>query len=131
MLQPVVRNLERAHAGPEMLGQGEEALPIAEIDWIEAEANYVRIHLGKESHLLRQPISRLERELDPRRFMRVHRSFIVNVTRVIEVQPWFGGDWIVLLRDGSQLRMSRNYRDAFYERLTGVRGGASADAPDE
>jgi two-component system LytT family response regulator len=95
----------------------QRVLPIAEIDWIEAEGNYVRIHLGKESHLLRQPISRLERELDPRRFMRVHRSFIVNVTRVTEVQPWFGGDAVLLLRDGTRVRLSRTYREQFQARL--------------
>ena len=95
----------------------QRVLPISEVDWFEAEGNYVRVHVGKESHLLRQPISRLERELDPRRFARVHRSFLVNVTRVVEVQPWFGGDAVLVLRDGTKVRLSRTYREQFQARL--------------
>ena len=95
----------------------QRVIPIAEVDWFEAEGNYVRVHVGREAHLLRQPISRLERELDPRRFARVHRSFLVNVTRVVEVQPWFGGDAVLVLRDGTKVRLSRTYREQFQARL--------------
>ena len=95
----------------------QRVIPIADVDWFEAEGNYVRVHVGREAHLLRQPISRLERELDPRRFARVHRSFLVNVTRVVELQPWFGGDAVLILRDGTRVRLSRTYREQFQARL--------------
>src|SRR6185295_14470904 len=63
----------------------------AEIDWLEAEGNYVRLHSGKESYLLRDTISALEAQLDPKQFLRVHRSAIVNIDRIQELQPWFHG----------------------------------------
>ena len=105
----------------------QRVIAIAEVDWFEAEGNYVRVHAGRESHLLRQPISRLERQLDPRRFARVHRSFVVNVTRVVEVQPWFGGDAVLVLRDGTKVRLSRTYREQFQSRL--LRDESHAPAP--
>lgn len=80
-----------------------------EIDWIEAEGNYVRLHAGKESFLQRETISSLEARLDGREFLRIHRSTIVNIDRVQELRPWFQGDYCVILRDGTQLPLSRNY----------------------
>jgi two-component system LytT family response regulator len=80
-----------------------------EIDWIEAEGNYVRLHVGKESFLQRETISSLEARLDGREFPRIHRSTIVNIDRVQELRPWFQGDYCVILRDGTQLPLSRNY----------------------
>ena len=82
-----------------------------EIDWIEASANYVRLHLtGKDSHLFRQPISKIAEQLDSARFIRIHRSFIVNVSRIRELQPCNSGEFIVSLRNGKELPCSRSYR---------------------
>jgi two-component system LytT family response regulator len=81
-----------------------------EIDWIEAAGNYVRLHAGADTHLLRDTMNGLEARLDPQRFLRVHRSTIVNVDRIQELQPWFHGDYLVILRDGTQLTLSRGYR---------------------
>jgi two-component system, LytTR family, response regulator len=86
-------------------------LRVEEIDWIEAEGNYVRLHCGGESHLLRETMSGLETKLDPKRFLRIHRSTIMNIERVKELQPWFRGDYVVILRDGTKLTLSRGYRD--------------------
>lgn len=82
-----------------------------DIDWIEADRNYVRLHVGKESHTIRERISHLEETLDPRLFARIHRSTIVNLNRVREMQQWFSGDYVVILDDGTRLRLSRHYRD--------------------
>lgn len=86
-------------------------LEVAEIDWIEAQDYYVQLHAGGKSHLLRETMRNLERQLDPRRFVRIHRSAIVNIERVQELQPFFHGEYTVLLRDGTRLRLSRNYRN--------------------
>lgn len=82
-----------------------------DIDWIEADRNYVRLHVGKEAHTIRERISHLEETLDPRLFARIHRSTIVNLNRVREMQQWFSGDYVVILEDGTRLRLSRHYRD--------------------
>lgn len=86
-----------------------------DIDWIEAAGNYVRIHAGGRSHLVRDSISGLEERLDPERFRRIHRSTIVCVERIDEVRPWFSGEMLVLLRDGTRLKLSRNYRKKLEE----------------
>jgi two-component system, LytTR family, response regulator len=86
-----------------------------EIDWIEAAANYVRLHVGKESHLLRETINSLAAQLDPEKFLRIHRSTIVNLERVKELQPWFHGDYVVILQDGTQLNSSRSYREQLHQ----------------
>lgn len=83
----------------------------AEIDWLEAEGNYVKLHLGAVSHLFRETLSALEADLPPDRFLRISRSAIVNLDAVKELQPLFYGDYAVMLRDGRQLTLSRNYRD--------------------
>jgi two-component system, LytTR family, response regulator len=88
-----------------------------EIDWIEAEGNYVRLHTAKESYLLRDTISALESQLDPRKFLRVHRSAIVNIDRVQEMQPWFHGEYRIILQGGAQLTLSRSYREKLHELL--------------
>jgi two-component system, LytTR family, response regulator len=86
-------------------------LRVDEIDWIEAAANYVKLHVGKESHLQRETINGLAAKLDPDKFLRIHRSIIVNLERVKELQPWFHGDYVVIMQDGTQLNSSRNYRE--------------------
>ena len=90
-----------------------------EIDWIEADRNYVRLHVGKTAHTIRERIGHLEETLDPRLFARIHRSTIVNLNRVREMQQWFSGDYVVILEDGTRLRLSRHYRDRV-EKQVGV-----------
>ncbi len=81
-----------------------------EVDWIESYGNYVRLHVGPRTHLLRSTMGALEQALDPAQFARIHRSTIVNLDRVKEIQPWFSGDYVVLLTDGGKLKLSRAYR---------------------
>jgi len=88
-----------------------------EIDWIEAAGNYVRLHMKDQSHLFRETMNQMESRLDPQRFFRIHRSRIVNTERIKELQPWFNGEYVVLLQNGAQLRLSRSYREKLEERL--------------
>ena len=90
----------------------------ADVDWIEAEGDYVRLHVGPRTHLVRATMAALEQELPADRFLRIHRSTIVNAARVRELRPYSGREWTVVLRDGTLLRMSRNYRG----RLVGLLG---------
>lgn len=92
-------------------------LKTEEIDWVEAEGKYVRLHVGKESYLVREAISQIELQLDPKRFLRIHRSTIVNLDRVRELQPWFHNDYRVILRDGTELMLSRSCRKRLSELL--------------
>jgi two-component system LytT family response regulator len=82
-------------------------LRVDEIDWVEAEGNYVRLHAGAASHLLRETMKGIEAKLDPDRFIRIHRSTIVNTDRIKELQPLFHGEYAVILRDGTRLTASR------------------------
>lgn len=81
-----------------------------EIDWIEAERNYIRLHVGGRTHLLRENLSRIETALDPAAFCRIHRSTIVNVDRIQSVESLFGGEYLVVLHDGTRLTSGRSYR---------------------
>jgi two-component system, LytTR family, response regulator len=90
-------------------------LNVSEIDWIEAADNYVRLHTGRESHLMRETLSNLEKRLDPIRFARVHRSTIVNVQRIKELHPLFRGEYEIVLKDGTRVSSGRNYRDRLQE----------------
>lgn len=89
-----------------------------EIDWIEAAGNYACLHAGGDSHLLRETMATLESKLDPAKFVRIHRSTIVNLDRVKEIQPSFHGDGVVLLRGGKRLSLSRNYREKLHQHLS-------------
>ncbi len=82
----------------------------AEIDWVDAAGNYVRLHVGKDAHLLRETMSGIEARLDRDRFIRISRSVIVNLDRVKEVQPLFNGSYVFVLHDGQKLESSRRYR---------------------
>ncbi|MGH9774444.1 MAG: LytR/AlgR family response regulator transcription factor [Candidatus Acidiferrales bacterium] len=82
-----------------------------EIDWIEAADNYALLHAGRDKHLVRETMSSLADRLDPEKFQRIHRSTIVNLDRVRELEPLFHGDYLVRLRDGTELTLSRNYRE--------------------
>ena len=87
-----------------------------EIDWIEAAGNYVRLHLGEDSHLFRETMNNMEARLDGRRFVRIHRSRIVNTDRIKELQPWFNGEYVVVLHNGdppdAEPRLSRKIAGA-------------------
>jgi two-component system LytT family response regulator len=111
-LRPQTRYLERVIV---KTGGTVFFLKTDEIDWISAEENYVRLHCGKASYLLREKISALEAQLDPARFRRIHRSTIVNMDRIQKLHPHSHGDCQVVLLDGTELILSRGYRD----RLTG------------
>jgi two-component system LytT family response regulator len=90
---------------------------VNDVDWFEAHGNYVRVHVGTTTHLIREALSVVEASLSPDRFARIHRSTVVNIDRIRELQPWFAGDYIVLLKDGTQLKLSRTYRDQLQVRL--------------
>ena len=82
-----------------------------EIDYVQAEDYYVKLHVGRKGHLLRETMNELEAKLDPARFLRIHRSSIVNIERIRELQQHFNGEYIVLLHDGTELRLSRSRRE--------------------
>ena len=88
---------------------------VDDIDWVEADGDLVRVHAGKEAHVIRETMSQIETKLPPERFMRVHRSIIVNTERVREVQPWFKGDYVLIMQDGTKLRSGRTYRQSVQE----------------
>ena len=90
---------------------------VRDIHWIEAAGNYARLHMDKDDHLVRETMSSLEQRLNPRHFARVHRSAIVNLDRIREIQPWFKGDLMVILESGQQVALSRKYRKILQGRL--------------
>jgi two-component system LytT family response regulator len=89
-----------------------------EIDWIEAEGNYVSLHVGTKSHLLRETMNAVEARLEVRNFLRVSRSALVNLERIKEWQPLFHGDSVLVLKDGTRLTVSRVYREKFDRLVT-------------
>jgi two-component system LytT family response regulator len=92
-------------------------LRVDDVDWVEAAANYVKLHVGTRVYLLRETMNHLEDKLDPARFIRIHRSTIVRVDRIKELEPLFQGDYLVILHDGSRLTSSRSYRERLQELL--------------
>src|SRR5438094_8297581 len=88
-----------------------------EINWIEADDKYVHLHTGKARPMVRQTLTAMETQLDPTKFRRVHRSAIVNVERIAELQPLFGCEFSILCQAGTKLTLSRTYRDKLIERL--------------
>ncbi len=92
-------------------------LQIGDIEWIDADGDYARIHVGKAAHLLRETMKRLEQQLDPARFVRIHRSTIVNLEKVKELQPFYRGEYVVVLHTGATLKLSRGYRANLEARL--------------
>lgn len=86
-------------------------VPVDDIHWIEAEGVYVRLHTAGTSHLVRDSLKRLETVLDPQRFVRIHRSTLVDIERIIELRPLFRGEYQVVLEGGQELKLSRSYRD--------------------
>jgi two-component system LytT family response regulator len=88
-----------------------------EIDWIEAAGNYLRLHAGRGTHLIRETMTTIEQRLDPAKFFRVHRSSIVNIDRVSALEPCPSGDYVAILADGTRVNVSRGHRDTVLERL--------------
>lgn len=93
---------------------------VADVDWIETAGNYVCLHVGAHTHLVRETMSQLESQLDPQQFARIHRSTIVRIDRIKEMQPLFNGDRAVILHDGTQLTLSRSYRDKAIDLLGAI-----------
>ena len=88
-----------------------------EIDWAESAGNYVCLHVGNVTHILRETITALENRLGARQFLRVHRSTLVNVDRIKTLKPSLYGDYSILLRDGTKLTLSRGFRESVLRRL--------------
>ena len=88
-----------------------------DIEWIEAAGNYVKLHVGAETHVFRETMNSLEARLNPSMFFRIHRSHIVNIERVRELQPWFNGEYVVFLTSGARLTLSRGYREKLQDRI--------------
>ena len=84
---------------------------VVQIEWIESAGNYVILHVGKQSHILRETLAALEAQLDPKLFLRISRSTLVNLDQVRELQPLFKGEYVVVLHDGKQLPMTRGIRE--------------------
>jgi two-component system, LytTR family, response regulator len=93
-------------------------LDVKDIDWIEAAANYVKLNVGRDSYLLREGIGSISERIDPNRFVRIHRSVIVNVHKIKELQPCDSGEYIAVLKNGKELSCSRGYRTEL-QRLIG------------
>jgi two-component system, LytTR family, response regulator len=93
-------------------------LKVKDIDWVEAEQDYVSLHVGAKTYLLRDTIAALEEKVGPAGFVRIHRSTLLNVDRVRELHPLTKGEYTVILHNGTELKLSRNYREAV-EKLTG------------
>jgi two-component system LytT family response regulator len=92
-------------------------IDVNSVDWFEARGNYVRLHVGTTTHMVRETISANEAALNPSQFARIHRGTIVNIDRIRELQPWFAGDYLMILKDGTQLKLTRTYRDQLQTRL--------------
>lgn len=91
-----------------------------DVQWLEADGNYVVLHAGKTTYLIRDTLTSLASRLDPHRWVRIHRGTIVDLQAMRELQPWFGGDQMMILRDGTRLKVSRNLRAEVARRLAGT-----------
>jgi two-component system LytT family response regulator len=120
--QDIIALLEELKAGPQYLerlviknGGRVFFLHVQDVHCIEAEGNYVRVYDNQKGYLLRETISSLEGQLDPKQFLRIHRSAIVKIDRIKEMQPWFHGEYRIIMENGKQLALSRNYRSNLQE----------------
>lgn len=98
-------------------GDSRQLLKTSDLNYVTAEGNYVRLHTSGGTLLMRESMRELEGRLDPEQFRRIHRSSIVNLDRIRKLLPWFGGDYLVMMADGSKLTLSRNHRPALAEYL--------------
>jgi two-component system LytT family response regulator len=108
----------RDHQYPDRIavrsGERFELVPVAAIDWVEAADNYVVLHCGPKRHVLNETLTSLERRLDPRVFLRIHRSRLVNISRIVAIHVLMGGTYELELRDGTRVTSGRSYRDAVH-----------------
>jgi two-component system, LytTR family, response regulator len=114
MLGDLLRRLDRREKYVQRVSVKEDdriiVIAVDEIEWIEADKRCVKLHLGKRSVILRESIGNMEKRLDPRQFIRIHRSYIVRCSAIREVQRWVVGSWLLVLAGGAKLDVSRNYR---------------------
>jgi two-component system LytT family response regulator len=103
---------------PVKTSRGTTLVLTEEIDWVASSGHYLELHAGRETHLIREKLSQLETKLDPKDFMRIHRSTIVNLDRIKSFHPLFNGDQIIILKDGRELNLSRTYYDKLIMRIT-------------
>ncbi|MBL8113390.1 MAG: response regulator transcription factor [Acidobacteria bacterium] len=112
--QRLVTHLRQDGRRPEWLlvraGDRSRFLKLRDVDFVEAAKNSVLLHAGADSYSFRTTMKAMEEALDPGRFLRIHRSTIVNLERVKELEPWFNGEYRVILKDGRILTLSANYR---------------------
>ncbi len=102
---------------PVHTGNGVVFVRTDELDWAEVAGDYVKLHTGATTHLLRETMTDLERRLPPAQFVRIHRSTLVNLSRVAQVQPWSKGDFLLILHDGTRLVSGRTYRERIQQLL--------------
>ena len=100
---------------------GVHLIKMSQVDWVEADGRYVILHSGSRSFAMREGINSLSARLDPSRFLRIHRSFVVNVDRIAKLQPSFHGDYRVLLHDGTRLLLTRHYKSVI-QKILGTSG---------
>ncbi len=111
---------ERRHHDRLVINTGDRFrfVEVADVDYVTTEGNYVKIHVKGDSHLLRSTMHALEQRLDPGRFVRIHRSTLVNVERLKELQPYRKDDAVAILKDGTRLTVSRRYRSQLLASVT-------------
>jgi two-component system LytT family response regulator len=117
-----LHDLKRERVSVEMflISQRERSffVRVCDVDWIESSRNHVLLHVGSLQHVYHATTSEIEERLNPRRFMRIHRSAIVNIEKIKEIQTWFNGSCRVTLRDGTLLTMSSPYRQKLFRRMS-------------
>lgn len=118
-LRPIIEQLlselrsQRRRTGRLIVKTGGKVLFLraGDVEWVEAAGNYVKLHVGGEAYLFRESMKNMESRLDCEQFVRIHRSAIVNLDRIRELQPWFHGEYVVILQDGTKLMASRVFSD--------------------
>ena len=124
-LEGLLATLRPAQAYPERLLLKQDGTVVVvladDIDWIEADDNYVKVHARTGRYMVREPLKQIETKLDPARFARAHRSAIVNLSRVKSLDPLTAGENVITLTTGTRLTLSRGYRDHFKSRLESAR----------
>ena len=98
-----------------------ELVELDEVEWIESEGNYVRLHVEDRTHFVRETMNGIEARLDPAKFFRIHRSAIVNVAFIKDLRPWYTGEYIVRLQNGRELTLTRSHRESLRRLLGRVR----------
>lgn len=120
-LQALVKSLDRGVAKRFSIKENGKTVlvPAESVDWVEAQRNYVWLHVAGRTHRLRRTLGELERELDPHGFVRTHRSALVNLHRVRALEPWFHGDAVLVMEGDQRVKLSRRYRAHVERRLSG------------